>query len=131
MTRGKTARPRKRRDGQRLVDPGGFIVRGIRWTNIYTGDAPGLITGDMSGTNEGRFRIQIGQLDQQIGLVSRPRHFGDKQWHLSPHEALPIRSLEAARCPRLRLSAAVEMPSRLGIAILDADCIKKVASTNH
>src|SRR5262249_26380666 len=49
-----------------LIDPGGFMVRGIRWTNIYTGEviAPGLITGDMSGTNEGRFRIQIGQLDQ-------------------------------------------------------------------
>ena len=56
-----------------MIDPGGFMVSGFGWTNNCTGEviASGPITGDMSGTNEGRFRIQIGQLDQQIGLHVR------------------------------------------------------------
>ena len=35
----------------------------------------------MSGRDEGWFRIQIGQLDQRIILVARPRHFGGRQWY--------------------------------------------------
>ena len=30
---------------------------------------------------EGWFRIQLGSLDQRITLVSRPRHFGGRQWY--------------------------------------------------
>ena len=55
---------------------------GIRWTNTYTREeiASGIITADMSGTEEGWFRIRIGELDQRITLVARPRHFGGRQW---------------------------------------------------
>jgi hypothetical protein len=56
---------------------------GIRWTNSYFDEevASGIITTDMSGRDEGWFRIQIGQLDQRIILVARPRHFGGRQWY--------------------------------------------------
>jgi hypothetical protein len=57
-------------------------VRGITWTHSYWGDvATGMISADMSGNNEGWFRIQLGSLDQWITLVSRPRHFGGRQWY--------------------------------------------------
>lgn len=55
---------------------------GIKWTDSYFNEqkAFGMITADMSGTDEGWFRIQIGRLDQRIILVARPRHFGGRQW---------------------------------------------------
>jgi hypothetical protein len=55
---------------------------GIKWTNSYLNEevASGVITADMSG-HEGWLRIQIGQLDQRIILVSRPCHFGGRQWY--------------------------------------------------
>jgi hypothetical protein len=67
----------------------GFIKRGanigscgIRWTHSYWGEiASGVISADMSGQNEGWLRIQLGNLDQTIILVARPRHFGGKQWY--------------------------------------------------
>ena len=49
--------------------------RGIKWTHSYWGEiATGTISADMSGPNEGWFRIQLGSLDQRIVLVRRPRH---------------------------------------------------------
>jgi len=56
---------------------------GIAWTNSYTGEqfASGLITVEMSGRYDGWFRIQIGHLDQRVGLIAEPRHFGGKQWY--------------------------------------------------
>jgi hypothetical protein len=55
---------------------------GIRWTNTYYDEeiANGVITADMSGTNNGWLRIQIGSTDQWIDLIARPRHFGGRQW---------------------------------------------------
>jgi hypothetical protein len=56
--------------------------RGITWTHSYWGEiATGYISADMSGQNEGWFRIQLGDLDQWIILVARPRHFGGRQWY--------------------------------------------------
>ena len=68
---------------QGLIQSGAYSARGISWTNNYTGEqiASGFITTDMSGPDEGWFRIQIGQLDQGINLVSCPRHFGGRQWY--------------------------------------------------
>ena len=56
---------------------------GITWTSEHWGElATGTITADMSGENgsHGWFRIKIGQLDQRIHLIARPRHFGGRQW---------------------------------------------------
>jgi len=68
---------------QGLIQSGAYSARRISWTNNYTGEqiASGFITADMSGPDEGWFRIQIGQLDQRINLVSCPRHFGGRQWY--------------------------------------------------
>ncbi len=65
-----------------IVEPGAYSEREVSWTNSYAGKiASGFITADMSRPDEGWFRIQIGQLDQRIDLVSQPRHFGGRQWY--------------------------------------------------
>jgi len=69
------------RDG--FIRPGAVTGPiGIRWTNTYFDEeiASGFITADMSRTDVGHFRIRLGELDQQIFLVARPRHFGGRQW---------------------------------------------------
>ena len=54
---------------------------GVKWTNNYCGEiASGTIIAEMSGTDEGWFRIRIGSLDQLITTVARPRNFGGRQW---------------------------------------------------
>jgi hypothetical protein len=40
-----------------------------------------MISAEMSGKDEGLFRIQLGSLDQRIVLTARPRHFGGRQWY--------------------------------------------------
>jgi hypothetical protein len=90
------SRPRERvclQEGLKLdlnrLSRNGFIKRGanigscgIRWTHSYWGEvASGVISADMSGQNEGWLRVQLGNLDQTIILVARPRHFGGKQWY--------------------------------------------------
>ena len=90
------SRPRQRvclQDGLKLdlnrlarkgfVQAGANIgFRGITWTHSYWGEiASGIISADMIGQNEGWLRIQLGSLDQRIILVTRPRHFGGKQWY--------------------------------------------------
>jgi hypothetical protein len=72
-------RPRQRvclQDGLKLnlnglarkgfVQPGAKIgMRGIRFTHSYWGEiATGTISADMSGKDEGWFRVQLGSLDQ-------------------------------------------------------------------
>jgi hypothetical protein len=66
-----------------FIQPGAYKGCGISWTNSYTGEqiALGFITANMNGPDEGWFRIQVGSLDQHIVLVSRPRHFGGRQWY--------------------------------------------------
>jgi hypothetical protein len=56
-------------------------ARGISWSNFHQGEvAGGVITADMTDLSHAWFRIAIGQLAQQITLVSRPRHYGGCQW---------------------------------------------------
>jgi hypothetical protein len=55
-------------------------ARRISWSNSHRGEiARGVITADMTDPNAW-FRITIGGFVQQIALVSRPRHFGGRQW---------------------------------------------------
>jgi hypothetical protein len=57
-------------------------VRGITWTHSYWGDvATGMISADMSGKDQGWFRIQVGNLNQWVSLVPQTRHFGGRQWY--------------------------------------------------
>jgi hypothetical protein len=57
-------------------------ARGISWSNSHRGEiARGVISADVTDSNRGAwFRIAIGCFVQQIALVSRPRHFGGRQW---------------------------------------------------
>jgi hypothetical protein len=71
-----------------FIKPGAITgpVR-IAWTDD-TGQqiASGYITADMSGEETGWLNIRLGQLDQCIYLVARPRHFGGRQWFFKcPH----------------------------------------------
>ena len=65
-----------------FIKPGKNIgARGISWSNSDLGEiASGVITADMTDTSRAWFRIAIGRFAQQITLVSRPRHFGGRQW---------------------------------------------------
>jgi hypothetical protein len=55
-------------------------TRGISW-NSHRGEiASGAITADMTDPSHAWFRIAIGSFVQQITLVSRPRHYGGRQW---------------------------------------------------
>jgi hypothetical protein len=55
--------------------------RRISWSNSHQGQiASGVITAEMNDPNHAWFRIALGQFVQQITLVSRPRHFGGRQW---------------------------------------------------
>jgi hypothetical protein len=55
----------------------------IQWTNSYTGEIVAFaeITANLYGSEEGWFRVQAGSLDQWIGLIACPRHYGGKQWY--------------------------------------------------
>lgn len=67
-----------------FIQPGALTRPvGIKWANSDTGElvASGIITADMSGAAVGWFRIQIGELDQQIKVTAYNRYFGGKQWY--------------------------------------------------
>jgi hypothetical protein len=55
----------------------------IQWTNTYTGElvASAEVTANLCGAEEGWLRFQAGSLDQWIGLIACPRHYGGKQWY--------------------------------------------------
>lgn len=56
--------------------------RRIGWYSTYWDKelASALITADMSGAQEGWFRLE-GDFNERIILVARPRHFGGRQWY--------------------------------------------------
>jgi hypothetical protein len=69
---------------QGIIRPGACTGPvGIAWIGGSTGEqiATALITADMSGRYDGWFKIHLGQLDQRIGLMTQPRHFGGQQWY--------------------------------------------------
>jgi hypothetical protein len=56
-------------------------ARGIVWSSSHQGEiASGVITADMTDPDNGWLRLAMGRLVQQITLVSRPRHFGGRQY---------------------------------------------------
>jgi hypothetical protein len=54
--------------------------RGILWSSHQGEIAKGVISADMTNPDNACFRLAIGSFAQQITLVSRPRHFGGRQW---------------------------------------------------
>lgn len=55
-------------------------ARSVAWSNSHQGEiARGVISADMTNTSAW-VRIAIGRFAQRITLVSRPRHFGGRQW---------------------------------------------------
>jgi hypothetical protein len=69
---------------QRVVRPGTATgPYSIQWTNSYTGElvASGEVTTNLCGLEEGWFRFKSRSLDQWIILISRPRHYGGRQWY--------------------------------------------------
>jgi hypothetical protein len=97
MKVGKTEMPRPRhrvclQDGLKLdlnqLARQGFIkfgadigARAVSWSDSYRrGIARAVIFADMRDCSRTWFRIAMGGFLQQITLVSRPRHFGGRQW---------------------------------------------------
>ena len=66
---------------ERLISPGAQTRAMVRWQRYDW-----IITANLTGTARGYVRVQIGELDEWIELVARPRHFGGRQWFfLCPH----------------------------------------------
>src|SRR6516225_4360502 len=64
-----------------LINPGANSgARGISWSNSQGEIARGVITADMTDADHAWLRLAMGGYVQQITLVSRPRHFGGRQW---------------------------------------------------
>jgi hypothetical protein len=65
------------------IQPGAHIWCRTAWPNTYSGKLTAIMECKISGNEQGWFRIQIAEigLDQRINLVSRPRHFGGRQWY--------------------------------------------------
>jgi hypothetical protein len=70
---------------RRVIVPGYRFERprGISWTSSYTGEqiAAAEVMFDLQAADKGWVDVKIGQLDQRIILVARPRHFGGRQWY--------------------------------------------------
>ena len=57
-------------------------TRRIAWRHSHRGEvASGVISADMTDSSHAWLRVAIGQLAQQITLVSRPRRLGGGQWY--------------------------------------------------
>ena len=67
----------------------GLIERGansserlVRWVHPQLGQlACGLVSADLSGTQEGWLQIQMGKFCQRLRVVGQPRRFGGRQWY--------------------------------------------------
>jgi hypothetical protein len=68
---------------RRLLRPGWrFGPYQFCWSDGSTGEAlaRALISGDM-GPQQGWLKIQLGNTEQTVDLVSQPRRFGGRQWY--------------------------------------------------
>jgi hypothetical protein len=96
-------------------------LRGITFTHSYWGQiASGFISADMTGENEGWFRIRLGGLDQRRCPEPALR-WSPMVLPLSDQKSAGIGPLEAWRCGAILQSADVEPPRRLPIAIQRCD----------
>jgi hypothetical protein len=68
---------------QGCVAPGACSTFRIVWANNYIGEevACAQFAAHMISAHEGRLRIQMGDTEQTILLVPRPRRFGGHQWY--------------------------------------------------
>src|SRR6516165_8164596 len=100
-------------------------ARRISWSNSHRGAiASGVISADMTDPSHAWFRIAIGGVVQQMALVSRPRHFGGRQWFF----VCPVTSglatvLEAAWSQQVLQSASLGPAGRLSLAI--SKCVRQ------
>jgi hypothetical protein len=62
--------------GDGWIKPGAQRRAIVRWAER----SDWIITANLTGTERGYLRIQIGPLDDWIELEARPRHFGGRQW---------------------------------------------------
>jgi hypothetical protein len=55
----------------------------VRWSYRMSGEvfASGIITADMSRPDFGWLQIDVGDFQQRVQLVLKPRHFGGGQWY--------------------------------------------------
>ncbi|MET0514302.1 MAG: hypothetical protein ABW047_03100 [Nitrospiraceae bacterium] len=54
----------------------------VRWTSSRSGEiANGALTFWKESEDRGFLRIVMGNLDQRLDLLARPRHFGGQQWY--------------------------------------------------
>jgi Family of unknown function (DUF5681) len=68
---------------QHVMRPGANQLSTIRWSYRHTDKeiASGRITAEMTQELRGRFRIELGDLDQWIELVAVARPYGGRQWY--------------------------------------------------
>ena len=68
---------------QGCVAAGAISAFNSVWTNSYTGEetSSAFITSNMTNPHEGWMRIQMGEKQQTILLVPKPRRFGGSQWY--------------------------------------------------
>jgi hypothetical protein len=146
-----TAMPRPRyraclQDGLKLdlnqLARNGFIkfganvgIRGITWSNSYWGEiASGSITANMAHSDKGWFEISIGGFRQRITLVSRPRHFGGRQWFFQCPATNRLARHSFRSCSLSSTAARTTAPSinspttscrrsnRVGVVPIESDC---------
>ncbi len=63
---------------QNLIRPGAAWGSTINWRYSYSGEefASGRVAADMMQDRHGWLRLELGSLDQRIGLEAATRHFG-------------------------------------------------------
>jgi hypothetical protein len=106
---------------QNVVRAGATGRSTIVWGHRYLDEqiASGFAYADMTDVRSGWFRIELGALEQRMGLEAVPRHFGGRQWYFrcpttkrrvsvlgSPatHKASPVGKLGARKSPMVRNS---------------------------